>query len=423
VLFPRPKPLLRCLLALLLLVLSNACVPWPGPTGTPLAPKPLIPRWTIYDQDPDHLWNRMFRQFYGRTSGDGTEYGSHSLDPLLWFETTYLLEEESTQRALALLDEFTSTGGEELIVDPMRRALLQRDLWAVFDWTTLRQDTFPEERREFQRRLAEVIGRLALPQEEILALPDNLAAAADAGMFPAAFQPDRPEVPFLPPGLLDPEGGWILIGRDGGPAATSHTVSFPFFGRSAFLVFLRAPGGRQASPAFLERLNNERGSPSLASTNLTGLEVALVRRAVLIDDHGRLILSPLVESVQLRHYAPLQQFYEFQLDRIAFFEEPAGGLQPVEEEFALFFAHGIDPFESGFGGRSSPPESCRSCHGGEAYGVQSILSYSRFRFDSPDGEAPYLTPTTVQEEAMSVISWKMQDQTWEILRSFWRGSG
>ena len=46
--------------------------------------------WNIYDPSPDHLWNRVFRQLYRRTSLDGTEYGSEELDPLLWFDTTYL---------------------------------------------------------------------------------------------------------------------------------------------------------------------------------------------------------------------------------------------------------------------------------------------------------------------------------------------
>jgi hypothetical protein len=47
--------------------------------------------WNIYDPDPDHIWNRVFRQFYSRTAIDGKEYGLGELDPLLWPDTTYLL--------------------------------------------------------------------------------------------------------------------------------------------------------------------------------------------------------------------------------------------------------------------------------------------------------------------------------------------
>jgi hypothetical protein len=39
-------------------------------------------RWAIYSPDPKHLWNRMFRQFFKRSTTDGTEYGWDSLDPL-----------------------------------------------------------------------------------------------------------------------------------------------------------------------------------------------------------------------------------------------------------------------------------------------------------------------------------------------------
>ena len=383
------------------------------------APHPRGVRWNVYDPDPQHLWNRMFRRFLGRVSADGTEYGWDSLDPLLWYETTYLLEETSHSQAVHLLDEFLSSRGELLITDPVRRALLQRDLWAVFDWSALRSDTFPEERQALQRRLAKVIRRLGLPRQEILSLPDNLKVAVDSMGFPADFQTDDPEHPFLPADLLATDSGWLLLGRDGGPLAMSHTESFPFFGRSVFLVYLKTPGGREATEALLNRLNGERDSRSLAAVDLTGVEVALVRRAVLIDDRGEMVLSPLVESVQVRYYGPVQLFYEFDLDRAALLDDGSGGLRPAEEEFMRFFSHGWDVFEPG---TESPMvavlHTCRACHGSPAYGLQSILSYSRFRFDLQGGEEPVLLPTTIEREAESVIEWKLGDSTWLMLDSY-----
>src|SRR5918996_4909451 len=65
--------------------------------------------WNVYDPDPSHLWNQVFRQFYRRVSQDGKEYGMDELDPLLWFDTTYLLEENSHQDAVQVLDEFLRT--------------------------------------------------------------------------------------------------------------------------------------------------------------------------------------------------------------------------------------------------------------------------------------------------------------------------
>lgn len=35
--------------------------------------------WNVYDPDPEHLWNRVFRQFYRRVSQDGNEYGADEL--------------------------------------------------------------------------------------------------------------------------------------------------------------------------------------------------------------------------------------------------------------------------------------------------------------------------------------------------------
>src|SRR4030095_4787915 len=70
------------------------------------APAENKPAWSMYAPDPDHLWNRVFRQLYRRTTLDGKEYGSDELDPLLWFDTTYLLNGTSHQQAIQVLDEF-----------------------------------------------------------------------------------------------------------------------------------------------------------------------------------------------------------------------------------------------------------------------------------------------------------------------------
>src|SRR5205085_4483421 len=100
-------------------------------TNAELAPRSGI---TIYDADPHHLWNRLHRALYVRTAADGREVGADRLDPLLWANTRHLLSGKSHEDAVAVLDEFLNHHGEQLILDPLRRAILQRDLWAVFDW-------------------------------------------------------------------------------------------------------------------------------------------------------------------------------------------------------------------------------------------------------------------------------------------------
>ena len=60
-----------------------------SPSPPPSASAPLVPvpsdsiTRLAYHPDPDHMWNRLFRQLFGRTDGDGQEFGLDSLDPLL----------------------------------------------------------------------------------------------------------------------------------------------------------------------------------------------------------------------------------------------------------------------------------------------------------------------------------------------------
>ncbi len=395
------------------------------PTAAPTSPVVRLAtpraeeRWTVYHPDPQHLWNRLFRQLFRRTTSDGVEYGWDSLDPLLWYETTHLLDEPAYSQTIRVLDEFLSTRGEELIADPLKRAMLQRDLWAVFDWASLRTNNYSDRRQAFQQRLAQIIRKLALTREEIQSLPDNTAAAVSSGAFPATYQNENPEAAFLPPDLFKADGEWVCIGREGGPIAMTHTEEFPFFGRSAFLVFIRAPGGREAALRFLQQLN----AGNVPAGSLAGVEVALVRRMMLIDDQGRPTLSPLVESAQIRHFSSHgQNFFEFRLSRDLLFAGEAGGLRPRDKDLMLFRSHG-DWIQSGYTEEVTIPEICAACHvdaGMGIAGILSILSYSRERFPLPDHQQPVLTETTPELEAQAVIAWKLKQDTWQALQAAWR---
>jgi len=95
------------------------------------------PAQAIYASDPDHIWNRLFRLFYVRHSLDGQRYGGDELDPYLWWQTKYLLSGSSNDEALTLLDEFLGQHSERAVTDPLKRALFQRDLLAIYDWLSL----------------------------------------------------------------------------------------------------------------------------------------------------------------------------------------------------------------------------------------------------------------------------------------------
>jgi hypothetical protein len=128
---------------------------------------------TIFDSDSNHIWNRTYECLLVRQGTDGKRYGADVLDPLLWPETRYLLTGDSHRRAVACLDDFLRSHAERAVQDPVRRAILQHDLWAVFDWVSAADD-LPKERRELERRLAEAIRRLAITSEQVRTLPDTV---------------------------------------------------------------------------------------------------------------------------------------------------------------------------------------------------------------------------------------------------------
>ena len=376
--------------------------------------------WSVYDPDPDHLWNRVIRQLYRRTTTNGEEYGSDELDPLLWFDTTYLLSGTSHEQAIQVLDAFLTTHAENLIHDSLKRAMFQRDMWALFDWLASQSEPYPSQRQALETRLAQIIKRVALSKEEILSLPDNYALAIESQAFPANVQAEHPESAFLPFDLFQPDSAWVPMGREGGPVAMTHTNSFPFFGRSVFLVFVRSPKGRVATLDFIESLNTE-PHPVLA----IGSDVALVRRILLIDDQGSLVLSPLVETVQIRHVSPAQFFHEFELKRTRLFNGIAGGLELNTDLFLLFMSHG-DVFENDHGPalQATVPAICKACHFEDSLtldsgDIQSIISYSRQRFPLPDNGQPTLIATSWADEAQTVIEWKLNHETWKSLEAMW----
>jgi hypothetical protein len=169
----------------------------------------------LYDANPSHIWNRLHDALWVREDATGGKYGVDSLDPLLWLETEHLLAQPSHRLALRVLDEFLQAHAENQIHDPVKRAILQRDLWAVFDWSVQQHSyqgpTYDQQKRELQTRLAEVLRRLALTAEEIHSLPANYGQAIASGAFAKEYDPGHRDRAFLPPDLFEPSGPWVLI--------------------------------------------------------------------------------------------------------------------------------------------------------------------------------------------------------------------
>lgn len=399
-----------------------------APTTSAIATEPPEP-WVAYDADGSHPWNRLHRALFQRFDHTGREFGRVALDPYLWPRSLHLRTGPSQDEAVHALDALLSAPRDGPWQDPLRRALLQRDLWAVFDQLTTGGSAplMPA----IEERLAVAIRALALPRPTILGLPDSLALAVSTRAFPVAYDADRPATAYLPPDLLTLANGWICLGRRDGPAAIAHVANFPFYGRSVFLSCLRAPGGQEATERFLAALQS---NPRLVSVP-EGAEVALIRRAVLIDEDGEIQVSPIVESIQLRYLYANGGMRPFDLavDRRQLFDGVRGGLAAVShetEEFPLFRSHGLDVFEAlgpatvrGSVHGVTPLETCRSCHIDKGMGITgaaSILTVSRKRFPVPEGESTLVESTSLDAEAARTIAWKRGHRSWARLSSHWR---
>jgi hypothetical protein len=423
--------------------------------GEDVKPEPARPSGvTIYDADPQHLWNRLHHALYVRTDADGQELGADRLDPLLWDDTRHLLSGKSHEAAVAVLDEFLSRHGEQLFSDPLRRAILQRDLWAVFDWAAARLGTVEQsdERNRLLVRLAIAIDRVALTKDQIQNLPDNLAAAVASKSFAAGYDSDHPQAEFLPPDLLNADGPWVCLEADGGKTITpQHDDAFG--GRSVFLVLLRLPAGRQATLGYLtklrrfknpwtfdpkdvnSRLHPNEGGPPVLSAELPqfpeGTQVALVRRAIFIDTQGNIVPSRLVESIQLRHFRKVpgqqdahardeQDVHELQLSRKRLFAGEAGGLFSPDTDFlsVQFRGFGIDEFErtelhEAQRLQRSVRGSCFTCH--SAVGIFSVQSL-RASFAERGYGRMKLAQRQLDDATNHAVYRKLAQRSWGLLQ-------
>jgi hypothetical protein len=401
----------------------------------------------IFDPDPSHPWNRLWQMFYAVPELVGHRFGPEELDLPLGPDTDKLLSGPRHGEALSLLDAFIGKDQGSLVNDPLRRAVLQRDLWEAFDWVANPAGDHPTERRALQHKLAKIIEQLALSAEEIRALPDNYKAAVNSRGFPASYDKSTRNTPFLPPDLLAADGPWVLLTDSHTlPTARRH-VEFAE-GRSVFRVYLNLPGGRQRTLDYVKKLMwfpepwiwepnfptfPYARSPVALNPALPqfpqGTMVALLRQPILIDNHGNLVPARLTESVQFRVYRldpkgaeysdpANQDMFEFRLRREDLFAGRTGGLRIMaidEEDFsntgALF----------GQGGRypqkplkpAAPLATCQNCHAG--VGIFSVMTYTRTGGPATR-RTPWLEAGRFDWEAKQTIQWKQQHYSWGLLR-------
>jgi hypothetical protein len=352
------------------------------------------PGVTVYDPDPRHLWNRLHEALYVRLDGQGPD-DPGELDPFLWQRSPYQEKAERYQRAAAVLDAFLAERGDRLIADPRKRALLQRDLWVLFDTVAPSRFLVAPDKGdgeiELAARVAKILPRLALTTDQIQELPDNFAEAVAARKFPDWFDAGR---------LWDADGPWVLLGSQERVPLARTPVEF-FGGRSAFFVFLRLPEGREQTRKYVAELRSNGTAPKLPSG---GAYFALVRQMQLIDDRGRITLTPVVETLQIRGLGA----HEYKLSRKHFTagKPSLSALGPEDRERDYLTLLG----RNAGGGRSNVLNTCGQCHGPD-----TLESYVR---NHPPSQSirPALTASNRDEEALRARVWKKDRYEWGLLQ-------
>ena len=357
----------------------------------------------IYDNDPNHLWNRVHSELLVQPM-EAKAAGRDLLDPLFKWQENPLRDADTSAKAVALLGEFVKADAASM--SPLQRAVMQRDLLAVFHWLAgsefdLRAAWSGPERK-LSVALARAIHHVALTAEEIRKLPDNYASAVAAPDAVTTFDLAHP-APYLPKDLLADGGPWIsLRGVYDLMVAKFH---FRFFaGRSVFDVRMRHPEGRAAGEAYLKELADlkipwvsEKPVKPKAVPSLEGMWAnpatpqfppgtawALVRRAVLADANGMPVASPLVESVQIRVYRNLgwaadpetaevlgeeqsQIFFEWESRRTQMLGKGGFHLTTPDDQRYAFFGRTERPGATSL--------NCFQCH--SAVGIHSVAIRSR----------------------------------------------
>lgn len=392
----------------------------------------------IYDADPEHLWNRVYHALAVRTDA-GIQYGIDSSVP---FDENF----DDSEHLAAVLGEFLKSNGKDRASGDLRRALFLHDVWAAFDLAAREGDG------DLRYQLAAVLGQLRMRDDAISGLPDNYAAAVKLGKFNSEFDPEHPDEAFLPPDLFDLDGPWVELGESGlGLIAPVHVEVLS--GRSAFRVFIRCPGGRKATLAYLDRLNlyrtpwahkpaeigitdpDERKVRQEPALDLAtpqfpeGTIVALVRQMAVINEDIEPVMTSITQSVQLRAYRKVsadvykdwranfgesQSVFEFVMRRRDLLSGSSGGLHlvgPDEAEYQLIGGlHGPRAVQL----RGSVILStCMRCHSGN--GIFSINSYTRFL--GPETVNPQLLPADSSDhQGHATLEWKRQRFDWGLLQ-------
>ncbi len=426
----------------------------------------------VYDSDSGSLVNRLFAAFYIRASEIPSKRGGipvrrieggDVIDFLAWPGSAYWSDPETCRRLSSVLDECIANIPRVRPADPLRRAMLQRDLWAAFDFYVGRniarqgEKATRDRREEICRKLARVIRGLTLSPVEIESLPDTYAAAVKSGKF-ASEHRFEPSLAYLPHRLLTDADEWQEIDffqPHENPTdfqsrnTTAHTRNY--MGRSYFRIFYHFPGGRAALENYLKVIDKEgldwkssaQSSSAIYMTTApqipVGTEVVLLQLLITLDDELRPVPTRIVESVQLRVFRNVDgkpepptntgvgmNVSEYVLKRRLLFDGlKQGGLERTPDDkpiYRVIFQVPNAP-DWGGGGRSlSLAQDCRRCHTGAGQvGVQTIFSLLHdggFDGGSTLGVSHPLAAGTPSPRGPRAVMWKTRHESYRRLLDY-----
>lgn len=392
--------------------------------------------------DPYHTLYDVIMTRYGK---DGKAYGRDETSPSIFSWSEFPFDDKTFDKFDAALNAFAALPQNEIDeYSDVKRALLQRHLWKVFDttfnwdwgpdWWWSGRKSFPkthlDRRAAVQRPIVSLLRKLALTEAEILALPNPMAATLKGGGFAQAHDPADRFKPFLPADLYAKESSWICLGEDKTPIPASQHTS-KSYSRSMFLQFVRLPGGRAETLKYLERIDKRPHQFPV------GTQFALLEQPFLISKEGELVLSPMVASIQLRAYLNVGRRFSSSEDSPQVTQCVAEFvMQPRElmKGNAIMKAIGADdfrydggapdsvgfnprdPFEAGENGGRMPNASrlnqCMSCHGsagGRGVRTRSFAVTNSFYESS------------VEEISKATSAQKRDSDDWKTLRALWQG--
>jgi hypothetical protein len=262
------------------------------------------------------------------------------------------------------------------------------------------------------------VRRLELSPGEAQQLPDTLRVECDRQTFPATFDPRSADSPFLPPDLVDADGPWVPFAARRQKVAAEQHLSHARF-RSVFVPFVRVSADRQTTLDALRRYSDRRNSIPFPNGTMT----ALVRRTMLPTTSGEIVVTPLVESLQLVVVGqPQDRRFKFIMDRAALLAGGRGLRAVAKDEtldawaFGNAFVHDIrfdadgDQLVLGrFAGPASRGHSalnCATCHHRKG-GLFANSSQS----SSPAEERSF------GEQVRAILSRKAESESWKAYQS------